>query len=209
MGRRGSTGAAVSGRARRVVRATGHAVEWVTGRPLASYDGRTAFEAKVAVGRVARRAEHLRARGNVAFPGHVLLRADPRAVARLAGRLEHGTVAVSASSGKTTATAMLASITREAGLRPVTNPTGANMPPGLAAELLAVTRTGRGTAGDVGVFEVDERWLRRVADDLGVRVVVLGNVLRDQVERMGDLDDVVAMWRRMLDDLPAGTGLAV
>jgi lipid II isoglutaminyl synthase (glutamine-hydrolysing) len=195
--------------ARRAVRSAGHAVEWVTGRPLASYDGPVAFEAKVAVARTARQVERLRGRVNVAYPGHVLLRADPRALARLAGRLRHGAVAVSASSGKTTTTAMLTSIARHAGLRPVTNPTGANMPPGLAAELLTATRAARGTSGDVGVFEVDERWLPRVADDLGVRVMVLGNVLRDQVERMGDLDDVAAMWRRMVLGGPADLRLAV
>jgi UDP-N-acetylmuramyl tripeptide synthase len=161
------------------------------------------------VARTARRVERLRGRANPAYPGHVLLRADPRALARLAGRLRHGSVAVSASSGKTTTTAMLTSIARHAGLHPVTNPTGANMPPGLTAELLSATRPARGTAGDVGVFEVDERWLPRVADDLGVRVMVLGNVLRDQIERMGDLDDVVAMWRRMVERAPAGLRLAV
>ena len=209
MGRRSGRGAGVSGRARRAVRSAGHAVEWVTGRPLASYDGPVAFEAKVAVGRAARRVERWRRRGNVAFPGHVLLRSDPGALARLAGRLDHGAVAVSASSGKTTTTAMLTSIARHAGLRPVTNPTGANMPPGLTAELLAASRTGRGTAGDVGIFEVDERWLPRVADDLGLRVVVLGNVLRDQVERMGDLDAVVAMWHRMVTAGPPDLRLAV
>ena len=199
----------MSGRARRAVRAAGHGVEWVTGRPLASYDGPVAFETKVAVARAARHMERIRGRANVAFPGHVLLRSDPRGLARLAGRLSAGAVAVSASSGKTTTTAMLTSIAREAGLRPVTNPTGANMPPGLAAELLAASRPGRGTAGDLGVFEVDERWLPRVADDLGVRVMVLGNVLRDQVERMGDLDGVVAMWRRMISTSAPGLRLAV
>jgi UDP-N-acetylmuramyl pentapeptide synthase len=209
MGRRAGIVADVAGRARRGVRAAGHALEWVTGRPLASYDGALAFEAKVAAARAARRVDRLRGRINVAYPGHVLLRADPRALGRLADRLPHGAVAVSASSGKTTTTAMLTTIARHAGLRPVTNPTGANMPPGLTAELLAATRPGRGTAGDVGVFEVDERWLPRVADDLGVRVMVLGNVLRDQIERMGDLDDVAAMWRRMVERGPADLRLAV
>jgi lipid II isoglutaminyl synthase (glutamine-hydrolysing) len=165
---------------------------------LASYDGRAVFEAKVAVALAARRLERLRRRGNVAVPGHVLLRAEPRALARLAGRLAGGAVAVSATAGKTTTTAMLASIAREAGLHPVTNPSGANMPPGLVAELLAASRAGRGTAGDVGIFEVDERWLPRVADDLGVRVMVLGNVLRDHVDRMGDLDGVARMWQAMI-----------
>jgi UDP-N-acetylmuramyl tripeptide synthase len=209
MGRGATVAAGVAGRARGAVRSAGHAVEWVTGRPLASYDGPVAFEAKVAAARTARRVERFRGRMNPAYPGHVLLRAEPRALGRLAGRLEHGAVAVSASSGKTTTTAMLTSIARAADLHPVTNPTGANMPPGLTAELLAATRPGRGTAGDVGVFEVDERWLPRVVDDLGLRAVVLGNVLRDQVERMGDLDGVADMWRRMIEAGPADLRLAV
>jgi UDP-N-acetylmuramyl tripeptide synthase len=209
MSRRAAVVATASARVRGSVRAAGHAFEWVTGRPLASYDGPAAFEAKVAVARAARRVDQLRGRTNVAYPGHVLLRADPRGLARLAGRLRDGAVAVSASSGKTTTTAMLTSIAAHAGLRPVTNPTGANMPPGLVAELLAATRPARGTAGDVGIFEVDERWLPRVADDLGVRVMVLGNVLRDQVERMGDLDVLAAMWQRMVTAGPPDLRVAV
>src|SRR5829696_362580 len=185
----------VAGRARRAVRTAGLALERLTGRPLASIDGPLAFEAKVAVARGARGLERLRGRANVAFPGHVLLRAEPRAVARLAGRLPAGTVAVSASSGKTTTTAMLTAMARRAGLAAVSNPTGANMPPGLAAELLGVTRAWRGTAARIGIFEVDERWLVRVADELDPGVLVLGNLLRDQVERMGDVDDVLALWR--------------
>jgi UDP-N-acetylmuramyl tripeptide synthase len=207
--RRPATRTGGSGPARRAVRAAGRTVEWVLGRPLASYDGPVAFEAKVGVARAARRVEHRRSRGNVAVPGHVLLRAAPRALGRLVARLPGGTTVVSASGGKTTTTAMLSSIARHAGRRAISNPSGANMPPGLVAELLAVTRAGRGTAGDVAVFEVDERWLVRVADELDPRVIVLGNVLRDQVDRMGDLDDLLAMWRAMVLARPAGMRLVL
>jgi UDP-N-acetylmuramyl tripeptide synthase len=58
---------------------------------------------------------------------------------------------------------------------------------GVATALLEQT-------GEEGLFEVDEAWLPRVADDLDPRIVVLGNLFRDQLDRYGELEHIEDEW---------------
>ena len=70
------------------------------------------------------------------------------------------------------------------------NRAGANMAGGIASTLLAAAR-GRGAiAGELGLFEVDELWLERVAAQLRPRAILLGNLFRDQLDRYGELETI-------------------
>src|SRR4051794_41496805 len=60
-----------------------------------------------ALGGLARRAGR---GGGTPLPGKVLMRLEPRVIGMLAGRLEHGSVVVAATNGKTTTAALVASI---------------------------------------------------------------------------------------------------
>lgn len=140
--------------------------------------------------------------------GRALLAAAPHALDTLGGRLPSGCVLVSATNGKTTTTNLLASIVRAGGADPVVNHVGANMPPGLTAELVARARRGRVRA-DLGVFEIDELWLDHVVPPLAPRVIVLGNLFRDQLDRMGELDRVAARWQAFVRGLPPEVTLVV
>jgi UDP-N-acetylmuramyl tripeptide synthase len=62
---------------------------------------------------------------------------------------------------------------------------------GVATALLEQT-------GEEGLFEVDEAWLPRVADDLDLRLVVLGNLFRDQLDRYGELETIAERWAEAL-----------
>ncbi|MEZ5295065.1 MAG: MurT ligase domain-containing protein [Ilumatobacteraceae bacterium] len=146
-------------------------------------------------------------RASTRAAGRALLTAQPDALGRLAARLEHGCALVSATNGKTTTTNLLASIVRAAGLGPVVNHVGANMPGGICAELLAGARWS--ATADIGVFEVDELWLDHVVPPLVPRVIVLGNLFRDQLDRMGEIDRVAARWRAFVARLDTRTVLVV
>ena len=126
-------------------------------------------------------------RGATSLPGRVLLAMDPDAIAERAARLPGGSVVVSATNGKTTTCSILASILEEDGARPVHNRAGANMAGGIASTLLE-------QHGDIGLFEVDEFWLDGLVGQLKPRVVVLGNLFRDQLDRYGELDTIVSRW---------------
>jgi len=131
--------------------------------------------------------------GGTTLPGKLLAAVDPAAVERLGRELPLGSVVVSATNGKTTTTAMLAEILDA---RLAYNRSGANLLSGVASTLLA----SRGA--ELGLFEVDEAALPEVARRLRPRVVALGNLFRDQLDRYGELELVADGWRRMLAELP-------
>src|SRR5947208_16996454 len=109
-----------------------------------------------AVGGLARRAGR---GGGTSLPGRVLMRLEPHAISELASRLPRGSVVVSATNGKTTTAAMVASILEPAGISLVHNRAGANMAGGVASALLAAVHDGGRIDGELGLFEVDEFWL--------------------------------------------------
>src|SRR6476659_8119323 len=164
-----------------------------SGRPPIGFRRMIPFSAKVAAARAAaglsRRAG---AGGGTSLPGKLLLGMDPDAVTRLSGRLSGGVLALSATNGKTTTAKMLASML-EPEHRLCRNGAGANLASGVASALIGC----RGA--DMGVFEVDEAALEVVAPALAPRVLGLGNLFRDQLDRYGELELVAARWRRISD----------
>jgi lipid II isoglutaminyl synthase (glutamine-hydrolysing) len=156
-----------------------------------------------AVGTLARTAGR---GGGTSLPGKVLTRVEPRAISRLAGRLDRGSVVISATNGKTTTAAMVASILERTGARLVHNRAGANMAGGVASALAAAARRGgRALTGDLGLFEVDEFWLGPVVEELEPRAMLLGNLFRDQLDRYGELETIADRWAAVV----ARTGAAL
>ena len=133
--------------------------------------------------------------GGTTIPGKLLAELDRGAIDRLAARLSAGIAVLSATNGKTTATAMAAEI-----LRPrhklAHNAAGANLVSGVASALLS-----SGDA-DLGLFEVDEAALPELVRRLRPRAVCLGNLFRDQLDRYGELELVAARWRGAVAGLP-------
>jgi len=152
-----------------------------------------------AVGQIARRAGR---GGGTSLPGKLLTRLEPQAIARLAGRLRLGTAVISATNGKTTTAAMVASILQGSGVGLVHNRAGANMAGGVASSLLDAAGRGTAIAGELGLFEIDEFWLDRVAPELAPRAMALGNLFRDQLDRYGELDTIADRWAALVAGLP-------
>jgi UDP-N-acetylmuramyl tripeptide synthase len=151
-----------------------------------------------AVGTLARTAGR---GGGTSLPGKVLTRVEPHAIGRLARRLERGSVVISATNGKTTTAAMVASILEGTGARLVHNRAGANMAGGIATTLANASRKGgRTLTGDFGLFEVDEFWLGPVVEELEPRAMLLGNLFRDQLDRYGELETIADRWAVIVAD---------
>jgi UDP-N-acetylmuramyl tripeptide synthase len=160
-----------------------------------------ALAPKLALARAVGALSRLRGGGATSAPGKVLIRLDGNAIGALGERLPRGSVLVSATNGKTTTTAMAAGILERAGLRLVHNHSGANMAGGIATALLAAARPHGAIVGELGLFEVDELWLDTVAAQLRPRVILLGNLFRDQLDRYGELETIADRWAQ---DLYAG-----
>ena len=151
------------------------------------------FGPKLALARAAGALSRRSGRGGgTTLPGRLLLRLAPDAISRLAARLPGGSVIVSATNGKTTTAGMLAAALRAAGRKPVHNRAGSNMSWGVATALLE-------QRGGEGLFEVDEAWLPKVALQLDSRLIVLGNLFRDQLDRYGELEHLADQWAELID----------
>ena len=151
------------------------------------------------VGRLSRAA---RRGGGTTLPGKLLWKIDPGAVDALAARLPAGVAVISATNGKTTTSAMLARIlgTR---YRLAWNNSGANLASGVASTLLAATDA------DLGLLEVDEFALPEVMRRVQPRVVSLGNLFRDQLDRYGELEHIAERWRTAVAALSPASMLIV
>src|SRR6476620_2963585 len=159
--------------------------------------------AEVAAARATGRLSRLaRTGGGTTVPGKLLWKLDPEAVDELGRRLPQGSALISATNGKTTTAAMAARILGGR-IRLAHNSSGANLVSGVASTLLAARDA------ELGLFEVDEAALPEVARRLRPRVVCLGNLFRDQLDRYGELELVAERWRTAVQDLPSDSALVV
>jgi lipid II isoglutaminyl synthase (glutamine-hydrolysing) len=169
--------------------------------------------AAVVAGRAAgASARRLRLGAGTSLSGLVASRLDPNIVAHLGSQLQHGSALVTGTNGKTTTSAMLAYILRDAGLRVWRNREGSNLLRGITAALVIRAEPNghlRRHGDAAAVFEVDEAWFGRVLAELQPRVVAITNLFRDQLDRYGEVDTVAERWREVLAHAPAGTALAL
>jgi UDP-N-acetylmuramyl tripeptide synthase len=134
--------------------------------------------------------------GGSAFPGLVALRIAPRLLQNAFIRLPRGIVFVLGSNGKSTTTHMVSQVLRAHGLSVFTNPTGANLPQGVASSLLRQVGMGGVIRADIAVLEVDEAFAVELAEILLPRVVLGLNTQIDQLYRFIDTERAGVM---MLD----------
>jgi UDP-N-acetylmuramyl tripeptide synthase len=161
------------------------------------------FKAKLAAARAVGGLSRRSGRGGgTTLPGRLLVRMAPDAIDRLASRLDHGSIVISSTNGKTTTAGMIAGILRAAGREPVHNRAGSNMHWGVATALLE-------QSGNEGLFELDEAWLPRVAPSLRPRLLVLGNLFRDQLDRYGELERLADEWAVLVAELEGSCEFAL
>lgn len=151
---------------------------------------------QAAAGLVAQAVRSTGRGGGTTLPGRVLLGVAPNAIEHLGSRLREGSALVTATNGKTTTTAMAATILGR-GHKLAYNGAGANLASGVASTLAAAE------SAELGLLEVDEAAFPSLAEALSPRAVVLGNLFRDQLDRYGELETVADGWREAVDALGA------
>ncbi|MDN6646933.1 Mur ligase family protein [Corynebacterium flavescens] len=148
--------------------------------PTAVKKART--NAATTAARLATAASRATGRGSGGMIGGLIAGAiDPTIMAQL-GR-GRPAVLVTGTNGKSTTTRMLAAAVRST-YRVATNDGGDNMDAGIISALLA------GKAASHLVLEVDELHVPHVADNLGPQVLVLLNLSRDQLDRVGEINKI-------------------
>src|SRR3954463_15798715 len=130
-------------------------------------------------------------RGN-ALPGLVVEKVFPRYLSRAMARLPEGVIVVTGTNGKTTTTKMVATVLTER-LRVLTNDTGSNFVRGAITATVEHASWGGRLPYDVAVFELDEAWAVRFVALVPPRRALLLNVMRDQLDRFGEIDTTAAL----------------
>lgn len=146
------------------------------------------------LGKAVRAAARLRGGGS-ALPGLVAERLDPRFLPSILGTLPHGVVVISGTNGKTTTTKMVVELLRSQGLRVFTNPTGSNFTRGVAAALLGEVDWRGRLAADIAVLELDEAHAVLFVKKVAPKYSLLLNVMRDQLDRFGEIDSTARLLR--------------
>ncbi len=176
-------------------------------RPALSLRGRTAL----GLGSVARWASRVSGRGAGAMIGGLVAMTLDRSILRQLG-VGRRTAIITGTNGKSTTTRMVAAAlstlaTAEPSVRSgraavATNSEGANMDAGLVAALA--------TARDAGLaaLEVDEMHVPHVADALNPAVIVLLNLSRDQLDRVGEINHIERTLRAGLARHPGAVVVA-
>jgi UDP-N-acetylmuramyl tripeptide synthase len=131
--------------------------------------------------------------GGQALPGLIAEKLDPHLAGTLARGLKHGVILVTGTNGKTTTTKLIAAMLTANGEHVLTNQTGSNLKRGITSSLITGTSVTGKLPYTVGLFEVDEASLRRVAPDLMPKQIVVLNLFRDQLDRYGELDTTAAL----------------
>lgn len=144
------------------------------------------------LGKAVRSIARLRGGGS-ALPGLFVEKIDPDFIARTLAPLPHGVVVVSGTNGKTTTTKMVVELLEAQGLKVFTNRTGSNFTRGVAAALLGEVDN-RGTLhADIAVLELDEAHAVHFVRTIPPRYSLLLNVMRDQLDRFGEIDTTAGM----------------
>ena len=161
----------------------------------------------IALGKAARGLTRLRGGSGSAFPGLVAERIDPGFLAAVLAQLPRGVVVISGTNGKTTTTKMVVELLRGQGLRVFTNRSGSNFTRGVVASMLGeISPLGRLKA-DIAVLELDEAHAVHFVRAVNPQYSLLLNVMRDQLDRFGEIDSTAALLRTIAEHTSQGVVL--
>lgn len=163
------------------------------------------LKSSILAARAAQYASRITGRGGGStVPGVISRRVYPKVLYAISRRLPRGSVAITGTNGKTTTTRMVGRIFSAAGIRAVNNSTGANLVTGVTAAIVSDASVCGRPSSQIGLFEVDEASVPRVAAEAELSTLAILNLFRDQLDRYGELAYTGKVIASAFDDLPQG-----
>ncbi|PID30633.1 hypothetical protein CSA80_00760 [Candidatus Saccharibacteria bacterium] len=141
----------------------------------------------------------LRATGRTgsALPGRVVETLSPKFLPHMLAQLPQGVLIVSGTNGKTTTTKLVAKLLASQGLRVLTNPTGSNFVRGIISAVVDKASWRGRLDYDIAVFEQDEAHAVHFAKMVTPRGVLVLNIMRDQMDRFGEIDTTLKLLEKL------------
>jgi UDP-N-acetylmuramyl tripeptide synthase len=148
------------------------------------------------LGKTVKHVARLRGGGS-ALPGLIVERIDPDFVKHCLKSLPLGVLVVSGTNGKTTTTKIIVELLQGQGLKVFTNRTGSNFSRGIAAALLGEIDIKGNLDADIAVLELDEAHAVNFVDKIPPKYSLILNVMRDQLDRFGEIDHTAKLLRHI------------
>jgi UDP-N-acetylmuramoylalanine-D-glutamate ligase len=152
----------------------------------------------VLLGKTIRSLARLRGGGS-ALPGLVVEKIQPTFLHDSLDQLGHGVILVTGTNGKTTTTKMIAELFQAQGLRVLTNKTGSNFTRGIVAMIVEQMELDGTLPFDIAVLELDEAYAKKFVEKVRPHYVVALNVMRDQLDRFGEIDATARLLRPVME----------
>lgn len=150
----------------------------------------------IAIGKIIQKVARLRG-GGTALPGLIVEKLDKNFVGAMLSELPRGVVVVSGTNGKTTTTKMVSEILERGGLKVFTNKTGSNFVRGIAAAIVSEVGSNGKLPHDIAVLELDEAHAVRFIKNAPVHYALILNVMRDQLDRFGEIDYTAGLLKKL------------
>ncbi len=133
-----------------------------------------------------------------ALPGVYAEKMRPGLLNKLS-TLPDGVIIVSGTNGKTTTTNLITQVLSKENKRVFTNHSGSNMTRGILSSIVRFTTLSGKLNYDVAILEIDEAYAAILGPLLKPRGVVLTNVLRDQLDRFGEIDNTASLLKKLAE----------
>lgn len=132
------------------------------------------------------------------LPGIILYKKDKRVLKRF--KVCDQIILITGTNGKTSLTNQVAQVFSKSGKKVVTNSEGNNLYTGIVALLARKSTLNYRVKCDVLILEVDEMSLASVMADLKPMLVVVNNLFRDQLDRVGEMENLIMRIQNAVSD---------
>lgn len=154
----------------------------------------------IILGKTAMYSSRLLGRQGSDIPGRIALKIAPGLLRYLAAHVTGDIFMVAGTNGKTTTSNMIASVFEEAEVSYVHNRAGANMLTGITTAFIEKTNLTGSRRFDTAVLETDEAYIPVVLKHLRPRYLLITNFFRDQLDRYGEIDQIIEKIRNAVRD---------
>lgn len=150
------------------------------------------------IGKTILKLLRLMGRSGSALPGLVIEKINSSFLRKIIGTLPGGVVIISGTNGKTTTTKVTVALLEAHGLHVLTNKTGSNFVRGTIAAVIDEASINGTLPYDIAVFELDEAHAVHFVEQVKPRGVVVLNIMRDQMDRFGEIDTTAKMLQTLV-----------
>ena len=143
-------------------------------------------------------------RAGSTWPGELALKLKPNIIRSLRPFFEQ-IIVIAGTNGKTSTSQFLVQLLKDNHYLVITNASGANLANGILSSILLKLPLFTKPKRIIGVFELDEYAFTQVVLDLKPNFVILLNLFRDQLDRYGEVSNILNRWQTALSKLKQAT----